>query len=130
MTKTYKSGLGNLTVCGITFRTYSNNRGSYYTTSNREEQEMLERSPHFGSIYRLQRQPKVVEEKSAVAEQVVAEEEKPQNVFMTASLQEAKQIIANVRAERGLSQKNITNTGSVLKAAQELGLRFPNIKVK
>ena len=109
------------------FHTMSNRSGSYYTTDNEEEQRALESSEFFGDLYRLKRESKAEPVKVAAEVAAAAKEKKAENVYETSVLQEAKEIIARIRSERGLKPRGMTNKQSVLNAAAELGLEFPNL---
>lgn len=128
--KIYKSGLKGLVVCGHKFTTLTfPKNGSYYVTSSEKEQEELEKSPLFGRVFKC----KILENTNVKSAEKPAEkqEAKPvahSNIYNTESLQEARHIINEERRNRGLEQKVITNAASVLKAAKEIGLEFPNIK--
>lgn len=124
MTKKYVSKTSNLTIGGIIFKTYSNRCGSYYMTSDVAKQKELEKSPFFGKLF------KVEEYKTVAVEVEKKVEAKPTNVYKTSSFQEARQIIMDERKKRDLPYKTYSNIRSLVKAAEELGLEFPNLKVK
>ena len=128
MTKKYTSRLNNLVVEGITFQGEARLGGSYHITTKESEQKRLEASPYYGRLYRMEVLDTAVP-KAAEKSQPKVEVERS-NVFTTSSLQEARQIIAEEREKRGMEAKGLTNKQSVLNAAKELGLRFPNIKTK
>lgn len=137
--KKYYSPLRNFCTEGISFTTLGKpENGSYLITSSREVQEKLEKSPLFrrtfklvalepaagqrgtGATYRPEAEPRGTCAGGTGADGEVTR-------YDVATLQEARDIIMRLRAEKGMEAKNLSNTQCVLKAARELGVEFPKL---
>jgi len=126
MVKKYYSRLRNFCVEGVSFTTLGAPEiGSCLVTSSREVQEKLEGSALFRRVFKCV--PLYNAEETKIMEKE-AEENSGRPTFMTDKLQEARDIIMKLRAERGMAYKTFPNTKSVLNAADELGVEFPNLK--
>lgn len=98
------------------FVPYGGGRGSYFWTSDAKVQREIETSQWYGRYCRLEETvgEETKEEKAAAEESA--------NTYRVASLQEARELLARVRTERGLEAKSYTNKKSVENGARELGL--------
>ncbi len=107
--------------------------GSIYTTASRHEQELLERSPLFGKVFKLhetigteevvERKPKKTEPKAKPAAA-----EKTTEYPDIKRVQEAIGIIKRVCLERGLEYSVIRSREKALQRASELNISFPNLQ--
>ena len=128
MTKYYKSfscvSLNIILPSGnslhINFSPVSHNKGSVYSTSNKDVQEGLEKHSLFNQLFFLD---KAVEEKKAEVKPKT-EEKKVENVVKVSDLGTAKEYLAE---KFGVSRTTMRSTAAVLAQAKIHNVKFEGL---